>query len=551
MAARKTGQALLLAFGSPVELSDATPTESGLRWVHNATEGSYAGYRGGKAPFQFTRELFEQTLLNFRANPQYLAGPDGVGSRPVVPWDYEHASEHALALPSVAQHGAPATGWAYELDIRNGPDGKAQLWSLTEFVGEAATQVATKQYKWSSVAIRPVFINPVTGKDQGSTLTSIALTNKPFLQGLEPIAATLDQYGTAETPLEVLVGLRDIFRLPREGDPNPDAVLAQLQMLSDMIASGSAPGFVDVEDLFRRLSSLLGLPILTAPQAIVDAAMAAVRSITNPGEASQPAPATQTQGVVQMSFSPQQLAKLAIALKSSDATEEAILLAADKNAAAAQSQANAIDQLRSILGGEDFAAMLANATKLATDAAKLAPALEQLSQLQGALKGVAENEAENEAETVAASMASGNQALKAQIKGAIVALRKSAIRHDGTTDETILATFRSTYADHLKAPEPQRQLLTSRLVAGPHGMQLGGAPTMGGSAPILASAGASNQSPDATVLATINAINASPGSNEIERANSYLCSQDAAHRALPRIKQIPAAGRFLRELTGA
>lgn len=32
-------------------------------------------------------------------------------------------------------------------------------------------------------------LDPVTGQDQGPTITSIAITNQPFIQGMAPLAA--------------------------------------------------------------------------------------------------------------------------------------------------------------------------------------------------------------------------------------------------------------------------------------------------------------------------------------------------------------------------
>ncbi len=166
----------------PVPLFLSTTPQQGRRWIHIATAGNYAGYQGGTRPFEFTRDTFETVVANFRRNPQYGRGP-------VVPFDYEHASEKGLQLPGVAEHGVPATGWIYDLDIRTS-SGATELWALTEWTPRAAEQIRAGEYRWTSVAIHPNFIDPVSGTSQGPTLTSVALTNKPFLQGLEPIAAS-------------------------------------------------------------------------------------------------------------------------------------------------------------------------------------------------------------------------------------------------------------------------------------------------------------------------------------------------------------------------
>jgi hypothetical protein len=161
----------------------------GPKWQHVATEGEYKGYLGGAMPFAFTPQIFAEITTNFRANPSYVAGPDGIGTNGIVQWDFHHASEEPPSSGDIATMGAPATGWVQDLKIIQGPKG-AELWALTTWLEPAKSYIKAGKYKWASVAVSLDCVDHVTAKKIGAVLTSIAITNTPFIEGMNDLAAT-------------------------------------------------------------------------------------------------------------------------------------------------------------------------------------------------------------------------------------------------------------------------------------------------------------------------------------------------------------------------
>jgi phage I-like protein len=97
--------------------------------------------------------------------------------------DYEHASEE----PEVAQGGAvPAAGWIKA--VEDAPDADGVLYGQAEFTPRAAKMIGDKEYRYMSPVIDWGARNKQTGEAQGATLTSAALTNRPFLDAMPAIA---------------------------------------------------------------------------------------------------------------------------------------------------------------------------------------------------------------------------------------------------------------------------------------------------------------------------------------------------------------------------
>jgi phage I-like protein len=97
--------------------------------------------------------------------------------------DYEHASES----PEVALGGpVPAAGWLKAIDDR--ADGAGILWGEAQFTDKARQMIAAGEYKYLSPYIDLAARDKETGEQQGATLTSVALTNRPFLEKLPAIA---------------------------------------------------------------------------------------------------------------------------------------------------------------------------------------------------------------------------------------------------------------------------------------------------------------------------------------------------------------------------
>jgi Mu-like prophage I protein len=175
-------QTIRLASVALADASAASPTT----WVEVTREGDYKGYPGGG--FRFTPEVLGQIVRNFRAHPAYQLGPDGTGSADVIPWDFNHASEMPPTAGALPTHGAPAQAWVQDLDVRIGPGG-AQLWAKTRWLEPARTYVKNGQYRWASVTVIFDARDPKTGANVGCLLTSIALTNTPFVEGMSELVA--------------------------------------------------------------------------------------------------------------------------------------------------------------------------------------------------------------------------------------------------------------------------------------------------------------------------------------------------------------------------
>lgn len=154
-----------------VNLDSASGDGDGPKWVQISTRGTFAGHGAGK--FSLDDRTFSDIVRNFH---------DVDGGQ--VAFDYEHASEADGTSGTVPVHGAPAQGWIKDLRVE--PDG---LHALVDFLEPAKTQIREGKYRFVSPAIRFGAIHPVTGKPIGARLTSVALTNQPFLRGLKPLAA--------------------------------------------------------------------------------------------------------------------------------------------------------------------------------------------------------------------------------------------------------------------------------------------------------------------------------------------------------------------------
>jgi hypothetical protein len=248
------------------------PANDAPVWVHVATEGNYRGHAAGE--FTLDRPVFEQLVKNFRAHPAFKLGADGFGCEDVIAYDWRHASEQPPAAGGAETIVVQAAhGWARDLDIRTGTDGKAQLWALSMFLGEAKKLISEKRIKWTSVAIWPNAPDPVTGENVGWYLSSIALTNDPFIQGMTPIAASryFDPYDRPCSPTDVVEKLRRLFGLAEMADLG--VVLQQIATLR-AAASGAmaAPPGVDVDELVGALRFLFNLPTLASAAAVFDEA---------------------------------------------------------------------------------------------------------------------------------------------------------------------------------------------------------------------------------------------------------------------------------------
>lgn len=131
--------------------------------LHIATAGSWEGHPDGA--FTLDRAAFESCIAAFNAQ----ANP--------IPIDWEHASVRGDV------EKARAAGWVQRLELRD--DG---LWALVEWTEEGAGDIRSGAYRYCSGVFEFGKPDRRTGKPIPCCLTSIGLTNTPFIDGQRPIA---------------------------------------------------------------------------------------------------------------------------------------------------------------------------------------------------------------------------------------------------------------------------------------------------------------------------------------------------------------------------
>ena len=159
--------------GLAILLDDARlPAVGHTTWNQIARYGEFRGHPQGA--FVFAAETFGEIIANFSATANGR-----------VPVDYEHTSE---VLPeNVAQEGVPAVAWIVALEDR----GDRGLWAAFEWCdAQAVEYVRARRYLYVSPAVQFTAIDRETGAEIGARLTSVALTNHPFLDGMAPIVAS-------------------------------------------------------------------------------------------------------------------------------------------------------------------------------------------------------------------------------------------------------------------------------------------------------------------------------------------------------------------------
>lgn len=238
-------------------------------WLEVAYEGSFKGHWMGE--FEFTRATFEQIVANFHAHPQYVTGAESAtadditaGKFDVVQWDMHHASEAPATSGEIPVVGAPAQGWVLDVRVGKRADGKATLEALTRWLDTARTYVRNGQYRWASVSVVFNAKDPESGEPIGAVLTSIALTNQPFLQDLPALAASIyrNEWPSNEGPKTIVQRLRNEFEL---APTDPDtALITKVDELRRWVApSATVPDGVDIEYALQTLRCIFNLPYLS------------------------------------------------------------------------------------------------------------------------------------------------------------------------------------------------------------------------------------------------------------------------------------------------
>lgn len=236
------------------DLGDAPANGHIQKWVQIAKQGTFRGHSAGE--FTLDAAVFAQIISNFERTTNRR-----------VPLDFEHASEMDASSGDIPTRGAPAQGWITQLAVRD--DGN--LWAFTEFGDLASEYIRKGQYRYISPAIVFGARDPVTGEKIGARLSSVAITNSPFLDAMQPLAAKrTDDAGP--TPLEAL---RDALKMPDE------ATAAQCAAAFAALEASKTAG-VDVAPFLMALRDALRLSLPSTWDDVRAAVAKTLSNITTP-----------------------------------------------------------------------------------------------------------------------------------------------------------------------------------------------------------------------------------------------------------------------------
>jgi hypothetical protein len=182
------------------------------RWVHVAYEGAWQGYKTGA--FTFTPADLGQMVGNLRAmerfKPNCLTATKDECERHrwgVVLFDWRHLSE--MDPRTVEIDNQRSFGWVLDAEVRTpfaagdisglkSNSDKAELWAYAYFTVEAADRINKHEVKWLSITANPNGRDKRTGQTIGWVMSSIALTNQPFLEGLTALPFQMEDDGARD-----------------------------------------------------------------------------------------------------------------------------------------------------------------------------------------------------------------------------------------------------------------------------------------------------------------------------------------------------------------
>lgn len=243
--------------GVVIEMKSAE-TETPI-WIQVAKQGAFRGHAAGH--FKMDAGTFTEIIANFNAQANKF-----------IPVDFEHASEQHPTEGSIPHTGAPAQGWITALELR--ADGN--LWGLVTWGDIARGYIKKGQYKFLSPAIVFGAKDRVTGKPVGARLSSVALTNNPFLDGMQPVAAKRnDAVGVVD--MTALTAIREALELPTYVN---EGVL--LSTLSSLEVGEGQVGAADVRTRAAKLRESLRLPLTMSSKDVFNQARIACGAITPP-----------------------------------------------------------------------------------------------------------------------------------------------------------------------------------------------------------------------------------------------------------------------------
>lgn len=181
---------VILSLPSLVSLAatKADTADAPQSWIQLAKTGTFHSSRYGK--FSITRDDLAQMLHNFNeVTPQ---------APTQLPIDFDH-----LSMDPQKPGDGKAAGWLQRVELRADGD---ELWGEVEWTPEAANLIQNRAYRFVS----PSFVKDHTHKDGrkiGTTLLAAAITNHPFLEGMQALTlysfSAMGDLALVETPTTV------------------------------------------------------------------------------------------------------------------------------------------------------------------------------------------------------------------------------------------------------------------------------------------------------------------------------------------------------------
>lgn len=190
-------RAIILRGGTEITLEEAGADSAAppASWAHIARVGEWKGHPAGA--FQITKDHLVCAKQIFDA-----AEND-------VPFDYEHSS-------TLDGAEAPASGWVKKLEIR-GDD----LWAFVEWTPKAADYIKNREYRFASSVLFFNAPDRESGEEIACRLHSVALTNTPFMDGLNEIklAEKFNRALADEQHVSLAVKEMDVLDAAKKGVP--------------------------------------------------------------------------------------------------------------------------------------------------------------------------------------------------------------------------------------------------------------------------------------------------------------------------------------------
>ena len=150
--------------------------------IQLAYVGVWKGHHSGQ-PIKLTEALFSKWVAAFNAR----------GEKLLVDYEHQTMLAHENGKPN------PASGHIVGLSIRHGERG-AELWGRVTWTLRAADFIRSGEYTSCSIVFMPV-VDRVSGEDLGLQITSVGLTNTPFLEGMAPIQLSFQGVGLMDEPI--------------------------------------------------------------------------------------------------------------------------------------------------------------------------------------------------------------------------------------------------------------------------------------------------------------------------------------------------------------